>query len=345
MMKRSLLGLIVCLSLGLATEAAKAQSGALIPIKAAYFKGSLLTLTNDVAVAQGFYKKHGLEVELINFSSGPDELNALVSGGIDVLTWTATPIMKVNAKGLDIQAINPNVGAPAYSLVARKDVDRPNRDKPYPQNILDLKGKVIGVPARGADIEMVGRLFLKEAKLDPDRDVTWLAVGGTPTGIAAFKAKRIDYLIAWEPGQTLLVDVEKIGDMMVDQRKGEGSPLFKRFISNVSAARRSQLEKEPEKFRRYAAAMVETLQFMKKPENFERVLQIFKSVSGLDESTLRLMLKNNIQYFDPKLDCKALENVADFGVQIGDIPADKKPTCKSFVWEQSHKYTDLASGK
>ena len=210
-MKRSLLGLIVCLSLGLATEAAKAQSGALIPIKAGYFKGSLLTLTNDVAVAQGFYKKHGLEVELINFSSGPDELNALVSGGIDVLTWTATPIMKVNAKGLDIQAINPNVGAPAYSLVARKDVDRPNRDKPYPQNILDLKGKVIGVPARGADIEMVGRLFLKEAKLDPDRDVTWLAVGGTPTGIAAFKAKRIDYWIAWEPGQTLLVDAEKIG--------------------------------------------------------------------------------------------------------------------------------------
>lgn len=341
-MKRSLLGLVVSLSLAIGSQAASAQ-GNLIPIKAGYFKGSLLTLTNDVAMAEGFYKKHGLNVELINFSSGPDELNALVSGGIDVLTWTATPIMKVNAKGLDIQAINPNVGSPAYSLIARADLDRPNRSKPYPQNIQDLKGKVIGVPARGTDMEMVGRLFLKDAKLDPDRDVTWLAVGAIPTGIAAFKAKRIDYLIAWEPGQTLLVDVEKLGVMMVDQRKGEGNALFQRFISNVSAARRSELQKEPDKYRRYAAAMVDALNFMKKPENFERVLKIFTTVSGLDEPTLRLMLKNNVQYFDAKLDCKALENVAEFGVQIGDIPADKKPTCKSFVWEQSHKYTDLGS--
>ena len=132
-MKRSLLGLIVCLSLGLATEAAKAQSGALIPIKAGYFKGSILTLTNDVAVAQGFYKKHGLEVELINFSSGPDELNALVSGGIDVLTWTATPIMKVNAKGLDIQAITRTwerlhtASSPGKTSIARTATSRTPR--------------------------------------------------------------------------------------------------------------------------------------------------------------------------------------------------------------------------
>lgn len=345
MAKRAFLKLLIVWSAVASCAGVRAENDALIPVKAGYYKGSLLTLPNDVAAAEGFYKKHGLDVELINFASGPDQLNAVASGGVDVLSWTATAIMKVNAKGLDLQAINPNVGAPAYSLIARKDLDRPNRDKPYPQNVLDLKGKVVGVPARGTDIEMTGRLFLKSAGLDPDRDVTWLAVGGVPTEIAAFKARRLDYLVAWEPGQTVLVEVEKIADMIVDQRKGEGSPLFKNFVSNLSAARQGQLQKDPEKFERYAAAMVDALNFMKAPENFERVVQIFKGVSGLDESTLRLLLKNNIQYFNPVLECKALENVAEFGVQIGDIAADKKPTCESFVWKKSYKYTDIGSAK
>lgn len=343
MVNRSYVGFVVGLSIMASCVGASAQSEKLTPIRAGYFKGSVYTLTNDVAQAEGFYKKHGLSVELINFASGPDELNALVSGGIDVLTWTATPIIKVNAKGLDIKMINPNIGKPAYSLVARKGLDRPNRDKPYPQNIVDLKGKIIGVPARGTDMEFVGRLFLKDAGLDPDRDVTWLAVGAGPTAIAAFKAGRLDYAITWEPQQTVLVEVDKLADMMVDQRKGEGNPLFKQFLSNLSAARQGQLEKDPDKFERYAAAMVESIKFMKDPKNFERVVQIFKGVSALDESTLRLLIKNNIQDFSDQFECKAFENVVEFGVQIGDVPADKRPTCKTFVWKNSYKYTDLGA--
>jgi sulfonate transport system substrate-binding protein len=312
----------------------------LIPLNFAYYQGTLLSFPPQVAAAEGIFKKHGLDVTLINFSSCPDQLTAIASGGVDTVSCPAPLVIKVNTKGFDLLAITDNIAAAQYSLLARKGEARPNRDKPYPENIRDLKGKIIGVTVRGSDVENVARVFLKDAGLDPDQDVTWLAVGSVPTSIAAFKARRLDYLVAWEPAQTVLVDIDKVAEYVVDQRKGEGNPLFKTFMSNATEAKRSQLEQSPEKYLRFAAAIEETMTFIKDPAHFDRLVQIYQSSSGLDKPTIEALLRNNIKYFSNRFQCQAVNNVAKFEVEIGDVAADKAPTCKDFVWSAMQKYID-----
>lgn len=320
--------------LGVGTVAS-AQS---TPLKVGYYRGALLSLPDYVAAEEQIYSRNGLAVELINFASGPEQISAVASGGIDVLSHSASAIMTVNAKGLDLVGIVNNQAAPIFTLLAQKDAVRPNKDKPYPANIADLKGRTIGVTARGSDVEMVVRFFLKDAGLDPDRDVTWIALGGMPTAIAAFRAKRVDYLMAFEPAQSVLVDVGQAADVVVDQRKGQGNPLFANFTSNMAAVRRARADQTPDAFKRFAKARSETLAFMADGKNFPRVIEIFQKYSALEKDTLSIMVRNNASSFSPKFDCTAIDNVVKFNVASGLLPTDKAPSCKDFVWSGAAEY-------
>ena len=321
-------------SLG-AASSASAQG---LPLKVGYYRGALLSLPDYVAAEERIYSRNGLAVDLINFASGPEQISAVASGGIDVLSHSASAIMTVNAKGLDLVGIVNNQAAPIFSLLAQKDAKRPNKDKPYPANIADLKGQTIGVTARGSDVEMVVRFFLKDAKLDPDRDVTWIALGGMPTAIAAFRAKRVDYLMAFEPAQSVLVDVGHMADVVIDQRKGQGNALFGTFTSNMAAVRRSRTDQMSDALKRFAKARAETLTFMADPTKFERVIEIFGKYSALEKETLATMVRNNASSFSPRFDCAAIGNVAKFNVESGLLPIDKVPSCTDFVWSGAAEY-------
>ena len=315
--------------------AASAQD---MELKVGYYRGSFFGLSDYVAVEEGIYSKNGLKVDLINIGSGPEQISAVASGGIDVISNSASAILVVRSKGLDLIGIVNNQAVAIYSLMAQKDLTRPNKSEPYPKNMIDLKGRTIGVFARSSDVEMVARFLLKDAGLNPDRDVTWVALGGIPTQIAAFRAKTVDYLISNEPVQTVLVDVGKLGDYVVDQRKGEGNKLFSLFTSNMAAARRSAVEASPEKFRRFAKARAEAMQFMSDPKNFDRLIEILGKYSALDRETLVTMTKNNLSSFSPNFDCQAIANVVKFNIESGLLSADKAPSCTDFVWNGSAEY-------
>lgn len=331
-------GLAMMLVAGAGAAPTQAGTQAMLPIKIGGFKGSLISFPAEVAMKKGFFKQHGLDASLLYFASCPDIFNVMLSGGIDSASCPLSLVMADNAKGFHLRLVTNNIAAQEYTLIARKGLSRPNRDKPYPQNLLDLKGKVIGVTVRGSDVENLMRFFLKKAGLDPDTDVTWLSVGGPPTAIAAFKAGRVDYMAAWEPEQTVLVSIDKDADVILDTRKGEGSPLFENYISNMTEAQASALAKSPEKFARLAAVWAETIAYMKDPSHFDELVDIFSSTSGLGKPTIESMLKSNLRYFDSTISCGSLNNVAKFEVDVGDITKDKIPSCKDLVWSGSHKY-------
>ncbi len=338
--KRTVMAAACGLALALIAGAgpARAQGQTPLPIKIAAFKGSLISFTAEVALKKGFFKAHGLDPTFVYFSSCPDIFNAMLSGGVEAAPCPLSLVMADNAKGFHLKIVNNNIAAQEYTLIARKGLSRPHAHDPYPQNILDLKGKVVGVTVRGSDVENLVRFFLKRAGLDPDSDVTWLSVGGPPTAIAAFKGGRVDYLPAWEPEQTVLVDIDKAADVILDTRNGEGSPLFQNYISNMTEAQQSDLAKSPEKFARLAAAWADAIAYMKNPAHFDELVEIFASNSGLGKPTIEALLHNNLRYFSSTINCRALQNVAKFEIDVGDITRDQVPTCKGLVWSGSYKY-------
>src|SRR5262249_56613458 len=124
------------------------------------------------------------------------------------------------ARGQDLKRPVPNQHPPPLSLIVRNDVPMPNADKPYPQMVRDLKGLKIGISSAGASTDTTLQYLIREAGLDPKKDVSILPVGDPNTMLAALKNGVIDGAMAVEPTQTVAVHGIKIAKMVVDVEGG-----------------------------------------------------------------------------------------------------------------------------
>jgi ABC-type nitrate/sulfonate/bicarbonate transport system substrate-binding protein len=173
--------------------------------------------------------------------------------------------------------------------------------------------------------------------MDPDSDVTWVALGQAPSQIAAFKSKQIDAVVAFEPIQTLLVDSQKIGKYLLDFRKGEGNPLFKNWSGQSFVISKSVADKSPEKFRRYLAAIKDAYSFIGNPANKYKLIDIFSKQVQLSKPEITALIENNVPMnFRPQFSCDAIMNVANWLVSSGQLPKDQEiKDCKDYVWSDS----------
>lgn len=88
----------------------------------------------------------------------------------------------------------------------------------------DLKGKVLGVPSLATSGYPASRAVLANIGLDPDNDVTWVAVGdGAAAAGAALQQGAIDALAAWD---TVIGTIEGAGVELVTLPRPAKVPLF-----------------------------------------------------------------------------------------------------------------------
>ena len=88
----------------------------------------------------GFWKKSGLDVELILLSGGARMLPALVSGSVEIILGSDTGVTLANLQGANLVRIGVTMNSLGYSLVTQPGI----------RSIQDLKGKVLGT-GRGRD--------------------------------------------------------------------------------------------------------------------------------------------------------------------------------------------------
>jgi ABC-type nitrate/sulfonate/bicarbonate transport system substrate-binding protein len=120
----------------------------------------------------GFWKKTGLDVELILLSGGARMLPALISGSVDVILGSDTGVTLANLQGANLVRIGVTMNSLGYSLVTQPTI----------RSIQDLKGKVLGT-GRGRDASYARVVkILSDNGLNPASDVKFLPVGETPTG-------------------------------------------------------------------------------------------------------------------------------------------------------------------
>lgn len=125
----------------------------------AYSAVSISFLNIFVARDAGLFKKHGLEVELIQMA-GPLPVAALAAGEIDYLTGYTTGIV-ATGQGAPLKGIMISLRKPPFFLVA----------EPAVQRAADLAGKRIGVDRIGSLQHLVARLMLKNKGTDPEKAI------------------------------------------------------------------------------------------------------------------------------------------------------------------------------
>jgi NitT/TauT family transport system substrate-binding protein len=143
----------------------------------------------------GAFAEQGLDFAPTWATSGSVILQGVVGGDFDVGNVGPAQLYTAIENGVCARVLRPTEGA-AYGLIARPDLHL-DVHRPFPDTLRQLKGLRIGVAARGAAQELVVRTLLKEAGLDPNTDVTWLAVGSPATALAAFTSGQVDVVMSY----------------------------------------------------------------------------------------------------------------------------------------------------
>ncbi len=123
---------------------------------------NVVHLTPYVANAFGYFKDENLTVELKRFEGGIGSLKASASGGITLAGTSSEPVVDAIANGADLKVL--------YSYAPNVDVSFVVSGKI--KTLADLKGKVMGVQEPGGFADVLTRIVLKYAGIDP-KDVTF----------------------------------------------------------------------------------------------------------------------------------------------------------------------------
>jgi NitT/TauT family transport system substrate-binding protein len=134
--------------------------------------------------------------------SGPLGTQALLAKSIDVAF--IGPDIQINAmiKGARLKAIVSGAEGNPFLIVIRNDLAAPHAESGYPAFMADLKGKRIGVPARGAAAELQFVVLAEKAGLNAD-DFTFVAVGAPNTAYGALISRQVDAEMSFPPSDAL----------------------------------------------------------------------------------------------------------------------------------------------
>jgi len=198
------------------------------------------------ALARGYFKSQGLQIEPILIRGGPAAIAALISGEVDFASiGGAQAIFRGKARGLDLAIIGCISSTTNYILLGNKQT----------RTVEELKGKPIGITGAGTYSEFAVKAFLKKHNINPDKDVVLRAIGGTVLRAAAIEKG----IIAAAPFSTEdAVRLIKAGYSVIsNMNESLGIP------QNIIVTRNEVLEKYPETSKRVLKAYIQGIQLAK----------------------------------------------------------------------------------
>lgn len=136
----------------------------------------------SLAKQKNLFAKHGLAAEIIYIPGGSTNIQALISGNLDVTQLSGAPGAAANLEGADIVYIAGLLDKLNYQLVVRPEL----------KTVEQLKGKKFGISRFSSSADFGLRAILKRLGLDPAKDVAILQIGDEPARSAAVLAGNID---------------------------------------------------------------------------------------------------------------------------------------------------------
>jgi len=180
----------------------------------------LYEIPTEIAQRKGFYREENLDVRKVVIRTNL-QVAALIAGELDYSTVSGL-IARASIQGLPVKGVMGWFDRPLHILIA----------KPGFKRLTDFKGKRIGVSGIGSAPHIILREALSQAGMNPDRDITTLAIGGSGERLAALIAGTVDATpldVAYvEKAEKLgLVSIIYFGDVVHTRLGGFGVSLDK----------------------------------------------------------------------------------------------------------------------
>jgi len=218
-------------------------------IRIAYSSTDTINQVWTVANDAGFYKKHGLDAELVYIGSTTVTVTAIMAQDIQVGNAAGSGVANAAVRGADVVSVGCMINVLAYELVVLDSV----------KSAEDLKGKSIGISRFGSASDVAARELLKGLGLKPMEDVKILQVGGASERAAGFSRGVIAGFPS-PPGNVYLIPGglrHRILANMADLEKPYPLP----FICAVTT--KSYLAKKRDTVKRVLMALIEAAHYFK----------------------------------------------------------------------------------
>jgi NitT/TauT family transport system substrate-binding protein len=212
------------------------------------------------AQEQGFFKKNGIEAELIFVRGAPTLVAALTSGDMDIGYTGGTAVLGASVAGIDLKILAVLTNRVTYDLVARPGI----------KSAEDLRGKRFGVTSIGGTLWMGAVLGLERLGIDTNRDdIRFMVIGDQVVLSQALEDNRIDATVV---------------DIVFSKRLHEkGFPILAEFhktdlpITSTSVvARGAYIQKNSRLMENFMKALLEGMAFVLGPVHRAATLKILQ---------------------------------------------------------------------
>src|SRR5690349_20445901 len=217
-----------------------------------------LNLPSLVAYANGYFTEAGIEITDFVLGSGGTQRAAVIAKEFDIGLFGFVHVPIARNAGSPWKTVLALHDLEIFSLVVRNEL----KDKV--KTVADLKGLNVGFSSPGASAWYIGSLFLKRAGLDPERDVSYIPLGGNPAVIyTALKTGKVDAFVSWEPTTTRVIE-EKVAYPLIriwdPQEHKEW--IGEKALSMTLITREDVIKSKPDEVRKLVDAHKKALAFI-----------------------------------------------------------------------------------
>jgi NitT/TauT family transport system substrate-binding protein len=246
-----------------------------------------------LAKEQGFFRKHGLDVDLVFIIAGR-ATQAMLAGQVPVALAGATHVANAITGGGDLAMILGLQNTLDYLFVARPAIKTGE----------ELKGKKIAIGTPAGSASLATYVALDHLGLNPRKDnIVLLGIGGVPERLGALRSGSVEATsLSPEFGQIVVSEGYRV---LVNTGK-ENIP----FQSSGIVVSRSMMRSNPQLVENLSKAIAEGVAFIHKPANKEAVIKSLARNLRLDKPE---RLENAYQGLIgelPKRPCPTLEGIA-----------------------------------
>jgi len=240
----------------------------------------------------GFFKKHGLDLDIVDFTGGSKMTQAMIAGSIDIGDGAGTEMAHI-AKGAPMLAVCENTSTLPFISIGVP------WDSPL-KSFKELKGKKVGVSSVGSLTDWLAKELERKEGWGADA-ITRVSIGNAPaSSTAAFR----DHLIDADIGGTstfLAMEEKKVGRVLAPVSSYEGA-----VASGALFASEQLIKTNPDALRAFLAAWIETTGFIRTHK--AETVKIESAITGFSESVMSKEYDIVVSMFtkDCKFDAESL---------------------------------------
>ena len=224
----------------------------------------------DVGEKLGIFKKHGLDLKIVDFTGGSKMTTAMTADSIDIGDGAGTEMALV-AKGVPMTAICESAG-PIPFIGIGVPYDSPIH------TINQLKGKKIAFSSAGSLTEWLSKELERSQGWGPN-GVTGVSIGnGASNIISSFRAHLVDADIG-VTSLFLAMEEKKTGRLLFPVTKYEGN-----LAAGTLYASNNLIKTNPNAVREFVAGWVDTVNYIRSHK--AEAVKIESGITGFPESVM-----------------------------------------------------------